>query len=66
MHLLPNYTTFLFMYIKKQKNKLTHPKCVNSAHQLLVGCGNFLLNVMVKAWLYSHELGDGRKVIHSF
>lgn len=42
---------------------LTHPEHVDSAHQLLMGRWNFLFNILVKAWLYFHELRQGRKVI---
>lgn len=46
------------------KNKeLTHPKCVDSAHQLLMGCRNFIINVLVKAWLYSQESRQWRKIV---
>lgn len=44
---------------------LTHPKCVDSAHQLLVGSRNFLFDVVIKAWPNSDELRQGRKVVDS-
>lgn len=46
-----------------RKHKLTHPECVDSAHQLLMRCRNFVLNVLIKAWLYSQDFGQGREVI---
>lgn len=46
------------------KNKeLTHPECVDSAHQLLVGCRNFIINVLVKAWFYYQELRQWGKIV---
>lgn len=46
------------------KNKeLTHPKRVDSAHQLLMGCRNFIFNVLVKAWFYSQKLEQWRKIV---
>lgn len=54
-----NYLNDYLMYVAT----LTHPKSVDSAHQLLVLCRYFLFNVVVKAWLYSEELRQGRKVV---
>lgn len=48
---------------KSDATTLTHPKDVNSAYQLLMGCRDFFFDVLVKAWLYFQELGQGRKVI---
>lgn len=49
----------------KQKN-LTHPQLEDSTDQQLILFWNFLLDVLVKAWLYSQGFGDGRKVIGTF
>lgn len=46
-----------------KNEELTHPKCVDSAHQLLMGCRNFFINVLVKAWFYSQELQQWRKIV---
>lgn len=40
-------------FMIKVSELLTHPKCVNSAHKLLVRSRDFLVDVLVKAWLYS-------------
>lgn len=45
------------------REQLTLPKRVDSMHQLLVLSRNFLFNVLVKAWLYSQDLRQGRKII---
>lgn len=42
-----------FLYDKSMCKLLTHPKLVNSLHQLLVRRRDFFIDVLVKAWLYS-------------
>lgn len=44
---------------------LTHPKLVNSANNLLVRLGNFLVNILVETRLNAQKLGHRREVVDS-